>query len=87
MSLQERKIGQANIAAASLALFTAGLLRRNIPLLTFSGRIFSLKYTVNKYLSACLDRHATIVGKSCNNKISTLTREALLRRNIVKSLT
>lgn len=46
-SLQVRKIGQANIAAASLALFTVGLLRRNIPLLIFSGRIFSQEYTVN----------------------------------------
>lgn len=61
MSLQVRKTGHANIAAASLALFTVGLLRRNIPLLRFSGRIFSQEYFVYKYLRASLDRYATIV--------------------------
>lgn len=45
MSLQVRKIGQANIAATSLALFTVGLLRRNIPLLIFSEE-FSHKNTL-----------------------------------------
>lgn len=47
MSLQVRKIGQANISAASLALFTVGLLRCNAPLLIFSGSIFSQEYTAN----------------------------------------
>lgn len=82
MSLQVRKIGQVNIAASSLALFTVGLLRRNIPLLRFSGIIFSQQYTLYKFLRASLDRHATIIRRPCMNENSTRTRAAQLPRNI-----
>lgn len=63
MCLQVRKIGQANITATSLALFTVGLLRRNIPLVRISGKIFSQEYFVYKYLRAFLDCHARVVRK------------------------